>query len=409
MSEPAAAPAPAPRAPARRAFLTGGSGLVGGALLTALRARGTEVVVLARSDAAAAAVAARGAEVVRGDLFDEGTLAAAMRGCETVFHVAGVNEMCPLDPRPMYRANVEGAVTVVRAAARAGVERLVHTSSAATIGEAGGTIGREDSPHRGSFLSHYERSKFEGERAVRAEAARAGLDVVCVNPSSVQGPGRAGGTAKIWLAVVDGRLPAVVETRLSVVDIDDCSAGHLRAETHGRAGERYLLNGATLTTREAIDIVMDVAGLDQRPRFVPAAPVMGIAAVVELACRAVRRQPPICREMVRTLRHGHAYDGSRAERELGLTYTPVRETVRRTLEWAVAEGLLRRPLPGLHVAAGGGGRTMRPGDDDRREEHPDYARGLDEGDDETRPDFARGQDDPERAEDLGGDLPGDNT
>jgi dihydroflavonol-4-reductase len=346
--------------------------------------------------------------------------------------------MCPLDPRAMYRANVEGAATVVRAAARAAVERLVHTSSAATIGEPAGTIAGEDSPHRGSFLSHYERSKYEGERAVRAEAARTGLDVVCVNPSSVQGPGRAGGTAKIWLAVVDGRLPAVVDTRLSVVDIDDCSDGHLRAETHGRAGERYLLNGATLTTREAIDVVLGVAGVERRPRFVPAGPVIGVAAVVEVACRAVRRHPPLCREMVRTLRHGHAYDGSRAERELGLTYTPVRETVRRTLEWAVAEGLLRRPLPGLQ-AAGGGERTMSPTDDVRREEHPDYARGQDGADDETRPDFARGvddptephnrpdfargeddpdeprarpdfargQDDPERAE--GADLPGDNT
>jgi dihydroflavonol-4-reductase len=341
--------APAPRAPAARAFLTGGSGFVGAALLTGLRARGTEVVALARSDAAAAAIAARGAEVVRGDLLDEDALAGAMRDCEVVFHVAGVNDMCPIDPAPMYRANVEGAATVARAAARAGVARMVHTSSAATIGEAPGTIAREDSPHRGSFLSHYERSKHQGEQAVAAEARRTGLDVVYVNPSSVQGPGRAGGTAKIWLAVVDGRLPAVVETRLSVVDVDDCTEAHLRAETHGSGGERYLISGATLSTREAIEIVLGVAGVEKRPRFVPAAPVMGLGALVELGFRAAHRHPPLCREMVRTLRHGHAYDGSRAQRELGLTYTPVRETVRRTLEWAVAEGLLRRPLPGLQV------------------------------------------------------------
>jgi len=354
MTGAAARPAPAPRAPSTRAFVTGGSGLVGGALLSALRARGTETRALARSDAAAASVTARGAQAVRGDLFDEDVLARAMRGCDVVFHVAGVNQLCPPDPAPMYRANVAGAATVVRAAARAGIARLVHTSSATTIGEAPGATGREDTPHRGWFLSGYERSKYEGELAVRAEAERTGLEVVCVNPSSVQGPGRSGGTARIWLAVVDGRLPVVVDTRLSVVDIDDCAQGHLRAETHGRPGERYILNGATLTARDAVELVKGVAGVRRAPRFVPGAPVAAAAAVVELAWRAARRRPPVCREMVRTLRHGHAYDGSRAVRELGLAYTPVRDTVRRTLEWALAEGLLRRPLPALGPRAARG-------------------------------------------------------
>ncbi|MBA2637994.1 MAG: NAD-dependent epimerase/dehydratase family protein, partial [Solirubrobacterales bacterium] len=250
------------------AFVTGGSGLVGGALVATLRGRGREVVALARSPEAEAALRTQGARPVRADLFDPAALARAMDGCATVFHVAGVNTLCPTDPSELVRVNVAGAEAVARAAATAGVKRLVHTSSAAAVGERAGTIGREDSPHRGSYLSPYERSKHEGERAVLAVAAREHLDVVCVNPASVQGPGRAGGTARILLAAVDGRLPVFIETRISLVDVADCVAGHLLAEERGRAGERYLLCGATLTSREALALLADVAGSTARPRIV---------------------------------------------------------------------------------------------------------------------------------------------
>ena len=124
-----------------------------------------------------------------GDLFDEGALVAGMHGCDTVFHVAGVNAMCLRDPNAMLRTNVDGSASVVQAAARAGVARVVFTSSAATIGEPRGVVGTEDTPHRGTFLSAYERSKFLAERRVLELGAELGVDVVCVNPSSVQGPG----------------------------------------------------------------------------------------------------------------------------------------------------------------------------------------------------------------------------
>ena len=226
-----------------RAFLTGGSGFVGGALLTALRERGDDVVALARADAAAAAVSARGAEVARGDMLDEDALAEAMRGCDLVYHVAGVNTLCPDDPTELIHANVRGAEIAVRAAARAGVRRLVLTSSASSLGEAKGTIGNEASPHRGSYMSIYERSKHEGEQAALAAGARDGVDVISVNPSSVQGPGRAGGTGKILIAYLNGRLRAFVDTNISLVDIRDCTEGHLLAAERGRPGERYVLSG----------------------------------------------------------------------------------------------------------------------------------------------------------------------
>jgi dihydroflavonol-4-reductase len=171
-------------------FLTGGSGLIGGALADRLLERGDELVALARSDAAEHALAARGARVARGDVLDEDALASGMAGCELVYHVAGVNTLCPADPAKLFHVNVRGAEAAVRAAARAGVRRVVLTSSAASVGEPEGTVGREDTRHRGSYLSVYDRSKHHGELAAFRAAERLGVELVAVNPSSVPCPAK---------------------------------------------------------------------------------------------------------------------------------------------------------------------------------------------------------------------------
>jgi dihydroflavonol-4-reductase len=324
----------------RRVFVTGGSGFVGRALVEGLLARGDEVVALARSAGSEVLLGSLGARVVRGDLLDEDALHDAMEGCTLAFNVAGVNALCVDDPGPMLRANIEGPVAVVRAAARAGVGRLVHTSSAATLGEPSGTVGREETPHRGWFLSTYERSKTEGERVVFQAGRDAGIEVVCVNPSSVQGPGRTSGTARFLLAFLDGRLKVFVPTNVSLVDIADCAEGHLLAAERGVPGERYVLNGIAMTLTEAFALAGEVAGVDRRPLLLPRQAAVTAAWIVEHSFRLARRRPPVCREMVRTLLHGHRYDGSRATRELGLQYTSPRETLRRTVDWARDRGLL---------------------------------------------------------------------
>ena len=325
-----------------RVFVTGGTGVIGTALVARLLARGDEVVALARSEPAGTALRSRGASsVVFGHALDEDALASGMDGCQLAFNLAGINSLCVEDPGPMQALNVDGPVVAVRAAKRAGVPRLVHTSSAATIGEAPGTVGSERTPHRGWYLSTYERTKTEGERAAFAAAGELGQDLVCVNPSSVQGPGRAGGTARFLLALLDGRLKVFVPTNLSLVDIADCVEGHLLAAERGASGQRYLLSGIMLTISEALALAAEVAGARRKPRLLPR-PVAAVAAtIIEQSYRLARRHPPACREMVRTLLHGHRYDGSRAERELGLRYTDPRETLRRTVEWARSEGLLR--------------------------------------------------------------------
>ena len=271
-------------------------------------------------------------------------MTAGMAGCALVYHVAGVNTMCPTDPATLIHVNVRGAEAAVRAASRAGVPRVVLTSSAASLGEAAGTVGDEDSPHRGSYLSIYERSKHEGEIAAFAAARREGVELVSINPSSVQGPGRSGGTGRIMIAYLNGRLRAFVDTRISIVDIGDCVEGHLLGAERGVPGERYVLNGATLSSSEALDIVSELSGVRHKVRFLPPPVAAFAGGLVEAAFGLRGKQPPVCREMVRTLLHGHRYDGSRAARELGLRYTPVAETFRRTIDWAVGEGLVKRPV-----------------------------------------------------------------
>lgn len=299
---------------------------------------------LARSGASAEVLAGLGAEPVRGDVLDLDALAAAMRGCEVVYHAAGANAFCLRDPSPLFEVNVEGSVNVVRAAAQAGVRRVVYTSSAATLGEASGTIGSEGSPHRGWFLSDYERSKFEAEQAVFAVAREAGLEVISVNPASVQGPGRATGSAKLLLDFLNGRIPAVVDSRLSLVDIADCTEGHLLAGSRGMPGERYVLSGATLSVSEGLALLATVVGIDRQVRTFPPWLALTAATAVEALGRVRRGSPRVCRELARTLIHGHAYDGSKATRALGLRYTPVEETLRRTVQWWLEQGLVpRRP------------------------------------------------------------------
>jgi dihydroflavonol-4-reductase len=330
-----------------RVFVTGGSGLVGRAVIDQLLAAGRSVVGLCRSEQSKRELAARGVEPVDGDVLDEESLRRGATGCEVVYHIAGLNAFCLADPAPLFRVNVEGSRNVVRAAADAGARRIVLTSSAATIGEERGTVGREGSPHRGWFLSNYERSKHEAERVVAAECATAGVEAVCVNPSSVQGPGRSGGTAKLLIDYVNGRLKAIVDTRMSIVDIADCARGHVLAEERGRPGARYLLSGATLTVGEGVELLARLTGLTDRPRTLPPRAALAAGGAVEAVARLRGRQPRLCREMVRTLCHGHAYDGSLAAAELGLAYTPVEDTIARTLRWFVDEGLVTRPLPRL--------------------------------------------------------------
>jgi dihydroflavonol-4-reductase len=323
-----------------RVFITGASGFLGQAICTRLVAQERDVIALARSDAAANVVTGLGARVHRGDILDDDSLSGAMEGCGVVYHVAGVNGFCLADPASLYKANVLGSHNVAAAAHRAGVTRIVYTSSAATIGEPKGTVGSETSAHRGFWLSQYERSKFEAEAAVFLTAARAGIDVVSVNPASVQGPGRTSGTARLLIDYANGQLKVALDTTMSIVDVADCAQGHILAETRGAPGARYILSGATLKVSEAIALMAEITGIRSSPVMLPSIAARAAAYGTEIWGRLQRRNPSYCREMISTLLHGHAYDASLSQRELGLVYTPVETSVATTVAWYRNEGFI---------------------------------------------------------------------
>ena len=322
-------------------LVVGATGFIGGALLRELVSEGREVRAVARSDNSARRIAELGAEPVQADVLDPPSLRSAMRGCELVFHAGGLNLLCPKDPGRLFEVNVQGSANVVVAAAGTRVSRVVYTSSAATLGEEKGSVGDESSPHRGSFLSAYEDSKYQAERRVRELGQSLGVAVVCVSPSSVQGPGRTRGTARWLIRYANGQLRWMVDTRVSLLDIADCTRAHLLAAARGTPGQRYVLSGGTLGIKELIQLVAEVTGRSYPVRYVPSAVALAGAALVEGGYRLVGRRPPVCREMVRTLLHGHAYDGSQAARQLGFSYTPMADFVHATIAWYESEGLVQ--------------------------------------------------------------------
>lgn len=326
--------------PRRDAFLTGATGFIGGALLDRLLASERSVTALVRTPAVAERLARRGVEPVVGDLLDHHSFAAALAGCRTVFHVAGLNAMCLRDPERLDSVNVGGTRAVVRAAADAGVGRVVYTSSAATIGERRGVVATETTPHRGSYNTAYERSKHRAEVAAFEESDRLGVPLVSLNPSSVQGPGRTGGTARILLAFLRGRLRFATDTSMSLVYIGDVIDAHVAAESRGVAGERYLVSGWTTSVAGAVAQMREVTGQDADVRYLPGWLLEVAGALTGGLWRVARRDAPLCREMVRALRHGHTYDGSRASRELGIAYTPPADWFAETIAWYRSEGLI---------------------------------------------------------------------
>jgi dihydroflavonol-4-reductase len=240
----------------------------------------------------------------------------------------------------MDRVNVDGTRAIVEAAADAGVGRVVVTSSAATIGEAAGTIGAEHTAHTGDYLSPYARSKHRGEEVAFATAADLGVDLVAVNPSSVQGPGRAGGSAKLFLHAIRSERPWLYETDLSVVDIADCTAGHVAAAERGRSGERYLLSGATIKVSDAVAMVGEALGRPVRPRWISEGVLRTVGRPAARLVARVRPDAGICPALIDTLLHGHRFDASKSERDLGLEYRSIRNTLERTVSWFRAEGLI---------------------------------------------------------------------
>lgn len=326
-----------------KALVTGATGFVGAAVARALVAEGWQVRALVRSGSDRRNVSMLAAEEVVGDLTDAASLERALDGCEAAFHVAADYRLWTPQPQVLYRTNVDGTGNLLDAARRAGVRRVVYTSSVATVGiPADGRPGSEDTPvGLADMIGHYKRSKFLAEERAREAAAR-GVPVVIVNPSTPIGPGdvKPTPTGQIVLDAARGRTPAYVDTGLNIVHVDDVAAGHLLAFHRGRIGERYILGGEDMTLRQILTLIAQLVGRSPPRIRLPHAAVLPVAYVSELYARLTGRPTRVTVEGVRMARKRMFFSSSKAVNELGYRWRPPAEAFADALRWFNENGYL---------------------------------------------------------------------
>jgi len=327
----------------RTAFVTGGSGFVGANLVRALLAEGWIVRALVRGSAEN--LAGLAVEPVAGDLFLP-SLAEALKGCDALFHVAAFYSLARRDAAAVMHANVAGTQAVLAAAKRARVPRVVHTSSVAAIGvRADGAPADESYQSAPEALTGvYKRSKFFAEEAVRA-AARDGLDVVIVNPSTPIGPWdrKPTPTGNIVIRFATGRMPAYVETGLNVVDVRDVARGHLLAYERGRTGERYILGNENLRLADLLARLAPFVGRPAPRVRVPYAAALAYAVAAESLARLRGVQPEVEVEAVRMSRQRMFYDSAKAADGLGYVPGPLAPALADAVTWFREHGMLTSP------------------------------------------------------------------
>ena len=308
-----------------KALVTGATGFVGAAVARALHAAGWQIRVLVRSGSNRSNLQPLEAEIVEGDLAEAAALERALEGCAGLFHVAADYRLGARDPRPLYRTNVEGTRNILNAARAAGVPRIVYTSSVATIGiPPDGSPGNEQTPvGLSNMIGHYKRSKYLAEEAVR-DAARQGMSVVIVNPSTPVGPGdvKPTPTGQLVLDAASGRMPAYVDTGLNIVHVDDVAAGHLLAFERGRAGERYILGGEDMTLQAILAQIAQLVGRNPPRIRLPYAAVLPVAYLAEALAKVTGRSGRITLEGVRMSRKRMFFSSAKAADELGYRWRP---------------------------------------------------------------------------------------
>ena len=326
-----------------RALVTGATGFVGAAVAKALGSAGWQVRALARKGSDRSNLRNMTVEIVEGDLADASSLERALAECAALFHVAADYRLGARDPKSLYRTNVDGTRRILTAARTAGVGRVVYTSSVATIGiPANASPGDETtSVSLGDMIGHYKRSKYLAEEVAR-EAARSGMSVVIVNPSTPVGPGdiKPTPTGRLVLDAAAGKMPAYVDTGLNIVHVDDVAAGHLLAYERGRSGERYILGGQDMTLQEILGVIATLVGRKPPAIRLPYAAILPIAYVAEAFARLSGRTGRITLEGVRMSRKRMYFSSGKAVSELGYRFRPAVEAFADAVHWFRERGLL---------------------------------------------------------------------
>jgi len=327
------------------AFVTGASGFVGSAVSRTLLAAGLAVRALVRRSSPRTNLDLPGLQIVEGDMRDEAAVRQALQGARYVFHVAADYRLWAPDPGQIVRNNVEGTGAVMRAARAAGVERVVYTSSVATL-----RLNSDGTPADESYrlteqtaIGAYKRSKVAAESLVLRMAQEESLPVVIVNPSTPIGPRdvRPTPTGRIIVEAASGRMPAFVDTGLNLVHVDDVAQGHLLALRCGRIGQQYILGGENLSLAQMLAMIAGLSGR-RAPRLqLPRRAIYPIAFISELAARFTGREPFATMDGLRMARYKMFFTSAKAQAELGYGHRPVLEALRDAIAWFRQASMIR--------------------------------------------------------------------
>ncbi len=326
-------------------LVTGASGFVGSAVARTLLDAGHKVRVLVRASSSRVNLADPRLEVTTGDLRDAASIARAMQGVQFVFHVAADYRLWARNPDDIVRTNVEGTRLVMEAAQRAGVERIVYTSSVATLKpQPDGTPSDEMHPvDPKDALGGYKYSKVAAERLVEKMIAEAGLPAVIVNPSTPIGPGdvRPTPTGRIIVEAAAGRMPAFVDTGLNLVHVDDVAKGHVAALHRGRIGERYILGGDDVRLGDMLAEIARQIGRKPPTVRLPRNLIFPIAYGAEAIAMITGREPFVTTTGLRLAKDLMFFSSAKAKRELGYSARPYGEAIADAIAWFRQNGYLK--------------------------------------------------------------------
>ncbi|MFL2540601.1 MAG: hopanoid-associated sugar epimerase [Candidatus Latescibacterota bacterium] len=329
-----------------KTLLTGATGFLGSAILRKLVDDGQNVRVLARPNGDRRNIANVACEIAEGDLNDTTSLQSAVSGCDALFHVAADYRIWAPNPSELYRTNDFGTVELFRAAATAGIERMVYTSSVATLGiHSDGTPSNEATPvSRSNMVGHYKRSKFDAETSVMGLIRNEHLPIVIVNPSTPIGPRdvKPTPTGRIIVEAAGGRMPAFVDTGLNVVHVDDVAAGHIQAFRRGVIGERYILGGEDLSLRQILAEVAEIIGRKPPVISLPRGPLFPLAYLSEFIARLRGgTEPMLTVDGLRMSKKRMYFSSAKAKEMLGYVTRPPAEALRDAVDWFRTNGYVK--------------------------------------------------------------------
>jgi dihydroflavonol-4-reductase len=327
------------------ALVTGAAGFVGAAVVRALLRRGRRVRALVRPTSDRRNLDGLDVELRIGSLEDEGSLRDAVAGARHLFHVAADYRLWVPDPRTMFRTNVDGTRALMEAALDAGVERIVYTSSVATLGAVrNGVPADEETPSRlEDMIGPYKQSKFLAEAAVQRLVEERGLPAVIVNPSTPVGPGdvKPTPTGRLIVEAATGRMPGFVDTGLNIVHVDDVAEGHVLALEHGRIGQRYILGGENLRLAEILGEIAELTGRAAPRLRLPIAPLVPVAFAAEMVARVTGGEPFVTRDGLKMAEKKMFFTSVKAVRALGYMPRPARAALADAVAWFAASGYLK--------------------------------------------------------------------